>query len=159
MIETMVGGLLGGLFRCVPEFLKWLDRKDERKHELAMQDKQLEFQKLSGSQKIEEKGLENQGEWNKGYLDALKEAITAQGQKTGSKLIDGFNALMRPLIACQWVLLLYPAALIASFILAVDHGTAPLEALKNTFGPDEKAIASGIINFFFLNRVFEKTKI
>ena len=39
MIETLLGGLLGGAFRLAPEILKWLDRKGERGHELAMQDK------------------------------------------------------------------------------------------------------------------------
>ncbi len=38
MIETLLGGLLGGAFRLAPEILKWLDRKGERGHELAMQD-------------------------------------------------------------------------------------------------------------------------
>jgi len=30
MIETLLGGLLGGAFRLAPEILKWLDRKGER---------------------------------------------------------------------------------------------------------------------------------
>ena len=46
MIETLLGGLLGAAFRLAPEVLKWLDRKGERGHELAMQDKALEFEKL-----------------------------------------------------------------------------------------------------------------
>lgn len=29
MIETLLGGLLGGAFRLAPEVLKWLDRKGE----------------------------------------------------------------------------------------------------------------------------------
>lgn len=29
MIETLLGGLLGGAFRLAPEILKWLDRKGE----------------------------------------------------------------------------------------------------------------------------------
>ena len=32
MIETLLGGLLGGAFRLAPEVLKWLDRKGERSH-------------------------------------------------------------------------------------------------------------------------------
>ena len=31
MIETLLGGLLGGAFRLAPEFLKWLDRSEERR--------------------------------------------------------------------------------------------------------------------------------
>jgi len=46
MIETLLGGLLGGVFRLAPEVLRWFDRKAERDHELAMQDKALDFEKL-----------------------------------------------------------------------------------------------------------------
>jgi hypothetical protein len=56
MIETLLGGLLGGAFRLAPEILKWLDRKGERGHELAMQDKALEFEKLRGAQRMAEIG-------------------------------------------------------------------------------------------------------
>ena len=54
MIETLLGGLLGGAFRLAPEILKWLDRNGERAHELAMQDKALEFEKLRGAQRMAE---------------------------------------------------------------------------------------------------------
>lgn len=56
MIETLLGGLLGGAFRLVPEILNWLDRKGERGHELAMQDKALEFEKIRGAQRMSEIG-------------------------------------------------------------------------------------------------------
>jgi len=56
MIETLLGGLLGGIFRLAPEMLRWLDRKGERGHELAMQDKALEFEKLRGTQRMQEIG-------------------------------------------------------------------------------------------------------
>ena len=39
MIETLLGGLLGGAFRLAPEILKWMDRNGERSHELAMRAK------------------------------------------------------------------------------------------------------------------------
>jgi len=56
MIETLLGSLLGGVFRLAPEILKWLDRNGERSHELAMQDKALEFEKLRGAQRMDEIG-------------------------------------------------------------------------------------------------------
>ena len=56
MIETLLGGLLGGAFRLAPEILKWLDRKGERGHELSMQDKAIEFEKIRGAQRISEIG-------------------------------------------------------------------------------------------------------
>ena len=56
MIETLLGGLLGGVFRLAPEILKWMDRNGERDHELAMQDKALEFEKLRGASRMAEIG-------------------------------------------------------------------------------------------------------
>ena len=53
MLETLVGTLLGGAFRMAPELLKWLDRKGDRAHELAMFDKQIEADKLRAMQQLE----------------------------------------------------------------------------------------------------------
>ena len=68
MIETLLGGLLGGVFRLAPEVLKWFDRKAERDHELAMQDKALDFEKLRGAQRMEQLGAESDAAWNVGAL-------------------------------------------------------------------------------------------
>ena len=44
MLELLGGGifgsLLGGIFRLAPEVLKWVDKKDERAHELKMFEQQ-----------------------------------------------------------------------------------------------------------------------
>lgn len=158
MIETLLGGLMGGIFRIIPEVLKWMDRKDERKHELSLQDKQLEFQRLKGDQVMAEIGAESQSQWNVGTLDALKSAIAGQDALTGVKWVDGFSHLMRPLITFQWVIVLYPAVIVASYFMATAAGTPPLKALVECFGPAEKALVSGILNFWFLGRVFDKVK-
>ena len=83
MIETLLGGLLGGAFRLAPEFLKWLDRRGERGHELAMQDKALEFEKLRGAQRMTEIGAASDGAWNTGAIETLRDAVRTQGEKTG----------------------------------------------------------------------------
>ena len=40
MFEMLSGGILGsifgGVFRLAPEVLKWMDKKNEREHELNM---------------------------------------------------------------------------------------------------------------------------
>lgn len=88
MIETLLGGLLGGAFRLAPEVLKWLDRKGERGHELAMQDKAIEFEKLRGAQRMSEIGAAADLAWSTGALDALKESVHAQGQRSGVRWAD-----------------------------------------------------------------------
>jgi len=69
MIETLLGGLLGGAFRLAPEVLKWFDRQGERGHELAMQDKALEFEKLRGAQRMSEIAAAAEGAWNTGAIE------------------------------------------------------------------------------------------
>lgn len=144
--------LFGGALRLAPEFLKIWDRKDERRHELAMQDKSIEFAKIQGEQKVAEYNAQAEV----AQFDAMKVALEAQGKQTGIKVIDAINAMIRPLIAVQWVIVLWPAALVSSFVLAVQGGVPPLDALVKVFGAEERAVASGIVGFFFVNRALLK---
>jgi len=52
MFELLSGGLLGsifgGLFRLAPEVLKFLDKKNERQHELSMFQLQTDLEKMRG---------------------------------------------------------------------------------------------------------------
>jgi hypothetical protein len=152
---TIISGIFGGLLRLVPEVLKFLDAKNDRKHELDMQDKALEFQKVKGTQRMDEIGAQAQADWDKGALDALSAAIKDQGTPSGVRWIDGFSKLIRPLITFQWVILLYPAVIIAGFMLAVQGGVPALQAMKDSFGPEEKAVCSFILDFWFVGRVLE----
>lgn len=157
-LETLVGGLIGGIFRCIPEVLKFFDAKNERSHELNMQDKVIEFQRLKGDQRVDEIREAGQQDWNTGAIDTLKSAIEGQFRPSGVKWIDGLSSLIRPIITIQWVILLYPAVIVASFILAIQAGVQPLVALVEVFGEAEKALVAGILNFWFLGRCFDKVR-
>ena len=106
MIETLLGGLLGGAFRLAPEILKWFDRRGERGHELAMQDKALEFEKLRGAQRMSEIGAASDGAWNTGAIETLRDAVRSQGEKTGVRWADALSSSVRPVIT-YWFMALY----------------------------------------------------
>lgn len=159
LISTLGGSLIGGIFRCIPEFLKFFDAKNERKHELAMQDKAIEFRKVEGSIKLDEIVAQDQANYNDKAMEALVSAVAGQDKITGVKWIDGFSHLMRPLITLQWVILLYPAVIMAGFFIAINSGTNALEALVKVFGLEEKALVGAIVNFWFLDRVFKSVKV
>jgi len=158
MTSTLIGGLLGGIFRFLPELLKYLDARNERKHELAMQDKAIEFQRLKGDQRMEEISAQGQQDWNVGALETLRTALQGQDTPSGVKWIDGLSKLMRPLITIQWVVFLYPAVIVCGFIVLVQSGVSVLQALPAVFGPEEKALVAGILNFWFLGRVFDRVR-
>ena len=156
MIETLIGTLFGGIFRMAPEVLKWLDRKDERKHELSMFDKQLEADKLKGDQALAQINAQADASIGAAEIQAIIEATKAQAVQTGIKWVDAFNAIIRPLLALQWLILLWPAVVIAGFALAVQTGADPLVALKAAFGVDEKAMAASVASFWLVDRSLRK---
>lgn len=156
MIETLIGTLLGGVFRMLPEVLKWLDRKDERKHELSMFDKQLSADKMRAD--AQQQALQTQSDMTMGQaeLAAMIAATTAQATQTGVKWVDALSSLMRPLITFWWVIVLYSVALVARFWVLVQAGTSNLDAVVLLWGADEKAIVASIISFWFVDRALRK---
>ena len=157
MIETLLGGFLGGAFRLAPEILKWLDRKGERGHELAMQDTALEFEKLRGAQRMSEIGAAADGAWNTGAIETLREAVRAQGEKTGVAWADALSSTVRPVIT-YWFMALYCTAKAAAFAAAVTAGATWGVAILNAWTGADQALWAGVQNFWFLGRVFDRVR-
>jgi len=157
MIETLLGGFLGGAFRLAPEILKWLDRKGERGHELAMQDKALEFEKLRGAQRMSEIGAAADGAWNTGAIETLRDAVRAQGEKTGVSWADALSSTVRPVIT-YWFMALYCAAKSATFAAALSFGSDWGSAILHAWTEADQALWAGVLNFWFLGRVFDKVR-
>lgn len=156
MIETLLGTALGGVFRMAPEVLRWLDRKDERKHELAMLDKQIDADrlKLEAGQKLADTQAEER--ITLADLQAMIEATKAQAVQTGVKWVDALSSLMRPTITFWWVIVLYTGALVAQFLVLVQQGDSGVQAILHLWGPDERAIVASIVAFWFVDRSLRK---
>ena len=157
MIETLLGGLLGGVFRLAPEVLKWFDRRGERGHELAMQDKALEFEKLRGAQKMSEIGAAADAAWNTGAIEALRDAVRTQGEKTGVRWADALSISVRPVIT-YWFMALYCAAKAAAFVGAMNAGVGWSAAVLQSWTEADQALWAGVLNFWFLGRVFDRVR-
>ena len=157
MIETLFGGLLGGAFRLAPEILKWLDRKGERGHELAMQDKALEFERLRGAQRMSEIGASADAAWNVGAIETLREAVRTQGEKTGVRWADALSSSVRPVIT-YWFMALYCAAKTAACVAALTAGAGWSAAILHAWTEADQALWAGVLNFWFLGRVFDRVR-
>ena len=157
MIETLLGGLLGGAFRLAPEVLKWFDRRGERGHGLAMQDKALEFEKLRGAQRMSEIGAAADGAWNTGAIETLRDAVRTQGEKTGVAWADALSNTVRPVIT-YWFMALYCAAKTAAFAAALSAGADWGTAVLHAWTEADQALWAGVLNFWFLGRVFDKVR-
>lgn len=159
VIETVLGGAVGALARLAPEVIKAIDRRNERKHEAVMLDKNIEAEKARGALGLQTEALKQDGAQVVSAIEALKAAIAGQAAPTGVKWVDALTASVRPIltygIALPYVLgkvAVFGALLWASGINA-ESATAALAA---TYTGADMAILSGVLNFWFLGRVFDK---
>ena len=155
MLTALIGLLspvLGALIRLAPEILKFFDKKLERIHELAMQDKALEFEKVRGAQRM----AELSSEMEIAHLAAIGKAATAQMRKTGIRWVDALNAFVRPTITFFFVGL-YGAVKVCAIISAMQSGEGLIAVLPEVWDMDnDMPILGAIIGFWFVSRVYDK---
>ncbi len=157
MIEMVGGGLLGsifgGLFRLAPEILKWLDRKDERKHELSMFTLQTDLEKVRGQFRMEEKYVEHSTEQLKAIQEAFKEQ--SQTAKEAGWFVSAISALVRPGIT--WALFgMYAGVKAAGLSIALASGASWQDVVLKGWTPDDFAMLNMVISFWFVGRAIEK---
>jgi len=142
VLITILGSLGGTLTRLLPEFIKMFNKYIDNKHEIQMLEKSNEIDKLKLESKVQ-------------VMEAMQfqtqpyqmSAIDITDIK--SKKMDIINALVRP-YATYILLTLYCVIKIAYFILN------PGAALVVIWTPEDMAMLSGILSFWFLGRVLDK---
>ena len=157
MFELLSGGLLGsifgGLFRLAPEVLKFLDKKNERSHELNMFQLQTDLEKMRGQFRMEEKYVEH----SVAQLDTIKEAFKEQSEtaKNAGWFVSAISALVRPGIT--WALFfMYAAVKVAALYMAFLTNAPWYEVIQQTWDADDFGIFTMCISFWFVGRSIEK---
>lgn len=153
----VLGSVLGGAFRLVPEFLKAFDRKHERKHELAMFDRQCSLEEQRGQQKLAEVGAARDAAIDTGAMDALKLAIQQQTDmvKAAGGFVASLSASVRPVMT-YYLLALYGVVKTAVIIQQMQAGNNFVDVLPKVWGVDDMALLSGVVNYYFLDRTIAK---
>ena len=153
MLGTLFGSLFGGLFRLAPEILKWLDRKDERKHELDMMSAEKDIAIAKGEIALRE----DQIHYGEVELEALKGAYQEQAATAtaAGKFVAGLSALVRPVVTF-WFVILYSLVKLANMSVAFSHGADWRSVLITCWTADDMAILNFILTFWFVGRTIEK---
>lgn len=161
-IATLLGGgifgsVLGGVFRLVPEVFKFFDRIDERKHELAMFDRQCDLEKVRGEIKLQEIGAARDAAVDVGVMDAFKLAIEQQTEmaKAAGGKVAALSASVRPVMT-YYILALYGIVKTSTMLLAVFSGVPILEVLAKCWTADDMALLCGVVNYWILDRTLMK---
>jgi hypothetical protein len=157
MFDLLSGGLLGsifgGLFRLAPEVLKFLDKKNERQHELSMFQLQTDLEKLRGEFRVEEKYVD----YSIQQLDSIKSAFQEQAEtaKAAGWFVSAISALVRPGIT--WALFfMYAAVKAAALVIAFQTGAHWAEVVTKVWDEDDFGLFTMVISFWFVGRAIEK---
>jgi len=161
MFEMLSGGILGsifgGVFRLSPEVLTWMDKKNEREHELNMFKFQCDLEAQRGQQKLAEIGAQREAAIDVGVMDAFNNAITQQAEmvKAAGGWVASLSASVRPVMT-YYLLAMYGAAKTAAMALAYYHGQALTEVLAKSWNVDDMALLTGVINYWMIDRTLSK---
>jgi hypothetical protein len=160
MFELLGGGLMGsifgGLFRLAPEVLKFLDRKNERQHELSMFSRQCELEQVRGEMKLAEIGAERDKAIDTGVMTAFEAAINQQAEmaKSAGGWVASLSASVRPVVT-YWILAIWSASHIWFAVVASREGLPVQEVFKMIMSPDFAALVAGTFNYWFLDRTLK----
>lgn len=153
----VVGSVLGGAFRLVPEFLKAFDRKNERQHELSMFDRQCKLEEQRGQQKMAEINAQHSADLDVGVVNAFKVAIEQQTEMT--KAAGGWaaklSASVRPVVT-YWVLAIWSFIHVWYAYNAWATGADPKTVFATMMTADFAALVAGTLNYWFLDRTLAK---
>ena len=157
MFDILSGGLLGsifgGLFRLAPEILKFLDKKNERLHELNMFRLQTDLEKMRGEFRVEEKYVD----YSVQQLDTIKAAFEEQSEtaKAAGWFVAAVSALVRPGIT--WALFgMYATVKAAALALAFQTGADWKEVVTACWDANDFALLMMVLTFWFVGRSIEK---
>jgi hypothetical protein len=159
---SVLGALLGGVFRLAPEVLGWLDKKNERAHELLMFKEQTSLVQLQGDLRLREVTAQAEANIDQSVLVALRAAVDQQvdlvksaGTSWWGSAIGAFSASVRPVIT-YWILAVWSGLHVW---LAVNSEMGAQETFKLVMTADFLAIVSGVINYWFLDRTLAKRRL
>ena len=157
MILTLLSAIFGGALRLAPEILKFLGQNAQNAHELAMQDKQLQFLQVQGQLKTAEISAQGAINLQQAQIAAIQALNQSQASEAmaGGWFIAAINALVRPMVTF-YIFGLWGAYTVASMLYAYQLSGNALQAVMGTWTADDAQMLSMIAAFYFVGRTWDK---
>lgn len=144
---ALLASLAGGVLGFVPELIKIFRDKQDKKHELAILNLQMEQMKLGHIQRLEEINTS---------ADIAEATAIYRTYKTGIDWIDAYTGTVRPTLAYAFFGLYAYFKYLQYTLLPAN--AAQFMALDILWTETDQAIFCGIISFFFGNRAMTKMR-
>lgn len=148
---TLLGSLLGFLSSTFPEFLKLFRDSQDRKHELAILDRQMEQQRLGHSHRLEEIQIAAD-------VAETQALYSYANHPTGSPWVEALQASVRPVITYAFFLVFAVVKVSALATLLQTDGVTLAVALQATWDEETQALFAAVMSFWFGSRQISKMR-
>lgn len=138
---SLIGLIVSTLIRLAPEFFKIWHKKIDNKHELEM----LQRSDITDANTVNDRAYETP-QVDPSFVDKL---VDFWKTPSGNKTVDRFNQLVRPNVV--YILIFTFVAIKLSWFTCNTNAS-----LSVLWSKEDQMLLSGVLNFFFLNRVFDK---
>jgi predicted exporter len=157
MLE-LLSMLGGGVFRLLPEVIKFFTAKRDAEHEYRMTQLQLEIDKARAEQQIDLVHAQGAIAADTAEMSAMVEALKAQSTPSGVPWIDGLSSSVRPVLTYWWCLVLYTAYKVISVMVATAAGAGLPEISALLVTEFDRMVIGSIFAFWFVDRSLRKGK-
>ncbi len=147
---TLLGSLLGFVTSAFPDLLGLFRDRQDRQHELAILDRQLEQMKRGHQQRLEE--IEVQADI------AESKALYRHDKPVGVAWVDALRASVRPVVTYAFFLLFAGVKGSALYVLIAVEGLVLADALPRIWDPETQALFAATLSFWFGNRALSKLR-
>jgi hypothetical protein len=146
---SLLGSLLGFGTSFLPKVMDFFQDKQDKKHELAVMEVQIRQQIELATQKLEAVNVEADIR----EIEALQKSM----QPTGSKLIDGYRATVRPTITYAFFIL-FIFVEVSAYLSLTAAGISGLDAVQAIWDEETKALFAAVISFWFGGRAIARLR-
>ena len=142
---TLLASISGFVSSIIPEIIKYFKDVNDKKHELNILDKQIEYNANNAAQTLEEIHVSR---------DIFEHASLYSTYKTEIKWVDSLNGSVRPVLAYSFFLMYMGVKYIQ--YKAITGSAHAIEYLEVLWSIDDQAIFAGIISFYYGQQTFRK---
>lgn len=142
---TLLASIVGFIGSVLPEIVKYFKDANDKKHELAILEKQIEYSQSSANRSLEEIHISR---------DILEQASLYSTYKTEISWVDAVNGLVRPVLAYSFFVMYITVKYMQ--YKAISASAILIEYIEIIWSLDDQAIFAGIISFYYGQRTFQK---
>ena len=148
---TLIGSLIGFAGSALPKVFDKVDDWQNRKHELAMMDRQIEAAKLAHTQKIEALNIEAD-------ISESKSLYKHDQSMKSTGFMGGLRASVRPVLTYLFFTLFALIKGTALYGLIYTNGVDWELAVMTLWDEETQGIFAAIISFWFGSRALQRSR-